>query len=173
MVLAWSCPAAAQDEAAASDGSVRFLVAENFWADWDPYNHSAQIQRRLEAQIFDYLVDFPDTKGDPVPMLATEWTPIDDMTWEFTLRDGVTFQDGSAFDAADVKTSIELASGTSCGRVPTAPKYPACRPVNGFPRPSRSSMTRPSGSSAKHPSRASSRSSAPRPSSAPTTSGTT
>lgn len=111
LALGATIPAAAQDDQTAAGDDVRFLVAENFWADWDPYNHTAQIQRRLEAQIFDYLVDLPDTKGDPVAMLATEWTPVDDTTWEFTLRDDVTFHDGSAFDAADVKASIELASG--------------------------------------------------------------
>jgi len=74
-------------------GSVRFLIAENFWADWDPYQHTAQSQGRIEAQIFDYLVDFPDTDAPPVPMLATEWTQIDDRTWEFKLREGVTFND--------------------------------------------------------------------------------
>lgn len=111
LVLGATIPVTAQDEETAPGGDVRFLVAENFWADWDPYNHTAQIQRRLEAQIFDYLVDLPDTQGDPIAMLATEWTPVDDMTWEFTLRDDVTFHDGSTFDAADVKASIELASG--------------------------------------------------------------
>jgi peptide/nickel transport system substrate-binding protein len=94
-------------------GSVRFLIAENFWADWDPYQHTAQSQGRIEAQIFDYLVDFPDTGAPPVPMLATEWTRIDDRTWEFKLREGVTFHDGSTFDAEDVKASIELASGAT------------------------------------------------------------
>ena len=94
-------------------GSVRFLIAENFWADWDPYQHTAQSQGRIEAQIFDYLVDFPKTDEPPVPMLATEWTQIDDHTWEFKIREGVTFHDGSTFDAADVKASIELASGAT------------------------------------------------------------
>ena len=94
-------------------GSVRFLIAENFWADWDPYQHTAQSQGRIEAQIFDYLVDFPNTDEPPVPMLATEWTQIDDRTWEFKLREGVIFHDGSTFDAADVKASIELASGAT------------------------------------------------------------
>jgi peptide/nickel transport system substrate-binding protein len=92
---------------------VRFLIAENFWADWDPYQHTAQSQGRIEGQIFDYLVDNPDTNSPPVPMLATEWTWIDDRTWEFKLREGVTFHDGSTFDAEDVKASIELASGAS------------------------------------------------------------
>ena len=111
MVAMAAAPAVAQDEAAGSDDSVRFLTAEDFVTGWDPYQHAIQIQRRIEAQLFDYLVDFPDTKGDPEPRLASEWTPIDDTTWEFTLQDGVTFHDGSPFDAEDVKASIELASG--------------------------------------------------------------
>jgi peptide/nickel transport system substrate-binding protein len=94
-------------------GSVRFLIAENFWADWDPYQHQAQSQRRIEDQIFDGLVDFPDTSAPPVPMLATEWTQVDDRTWEFKLREGVRFHDGSDFEAEDVKASIELASGAT------------------------------------------------------------
>jgi peptide/nickel transport system substrate-binding protein len=94
-------------------GMVRFLIAENFWADWDPYQHTAQSQGRIEGQIFDYLVDFPDTSEGAVPMLATGWSQIDDRTWEFTLREGVTFHDGSDFNAEDVKASIELASGAT------------------------------------------------------------
>ncbi|MEQ8877015.1 MAG: ABC transporter substrate-binding protein [Phycisphaerales bacterium] len=37
--------------------------------------------------------------GELAPMLATSWERIDDTTWRFTLREGVTFHDGSAFDA--------------------------------------------------------------------------
>ena len=46
-------------------------------------------------------------------MLATSWRPIDDLTWEFELRDGVSFHDGQQFTAEDVKASLELASGFS------------------------------------------------------------
>jgi peptide/nickel transport system substrate-binding protein len=110
MVVALAAaPAAIAQDGEGSD--VRFLTAEDFVVGWDPYNHAIQAQMRIEAQLFDYLVDFPDVKGDPIPMLASAWTPIDDTTWEFTLQEGVTFHDGSAFDAADVKASIELASG--------------------------------------------------------------
>ena len=112
IVLLLAAFGVAQD-AAGPSGSVRFLIAENFWADWDPYQHTAQSQNRIEGQIFDYLVDVPDTAAPPVPMLATGWTQLDDRTWEFTLRQGVTFHDGSAFDAADVKASIELSSGAT------------------------------------------------------------
>src|SRR5690606_9092456 len=99
--------------AATGDGeTVRFLMAENFWADWVPYSSTALSQKRLERQIYDYLVDFPT--GDlsqPEPSLATSWEQIDDTTWEFTLRDDVVFHDGQPLTAADVKASVELASG--------------------------------------------------------------
>ncbi|MGM0875693.1 MAG: nickel ABC transporter substrate-binding protein [Bacillota bacterium] len=39
--------------------------------------------------------------------LAEKWETTDNITWEFTIRDGVTFQDGAKLDAAGVKASIE------------------------------------------------------------------
>ncbi|MFT6225256.1 MAG: peptide/nickel transport system substrate-binding protein [Paracoccaceae bacterium] len=45
------------------------------------------------------------------PALATAWEPIGaGEGWRFTLRQGVTFQDGSAFDAQDVLFSYQRAS---------------------------------------------------------------
>ncbi|TNY43385.1 ABC transporter substrate-binding protein, partial [Streptococcus pyogenes] len=45
------------------------------------------------------------------PALATSWQPIGDGAgWRFTLREGVTFHDGSAFTAEDVLFSYERAS---------------------------------------------------------------
>ncbi|RNB82394.1 glutathione ABC transporter substrate-binding protein [Brevibacillus fluminis] len=40
------------------------------------------------------------------PLLATEWKQLDDRTWEFKLRQGVTFHDGTPFTAAAVKKTI-------------------------------------------------------------------
>jgi peptide/nickel transport system substrate-binding protein len=37
--------------------------------------------------------------GNIQPNLATSWTRTDDLTWTFTLKDGVKFQDGTALDA--------------------------------------------------------------------------
>jgi peptide/nickel transport system substrate-binding protein len=105
-------------------GSVRFLIAENFWADWEPYQSTAQSQARLEEQIYDYLVDFPT--GDlsaPEPMLATSWEQVDDTTWEFELQDGVKFHEGQDFTSTDVKTSIELASGATKTETVTAQNW--------------------------------------------------
>lgn len=45
------------------------------------------------------------------PALATSWEPIGDGEgWRFNLRQGVTFHDGSTFDAEDVVFSYERAS---------------------------------------------------------------
>ncbi len=107
-------PTDTTDEGEGEEDVVRFLMAENFWADWVPYSSTALSQKRLERQIYDYLVDFPS--GDlsqPEPSLATSWEQIDDTTWEFSLRDDVVFHDGQPLTAADVKASVELASGFS------------------------------------------------------------
>lgn len=45
------------------------------------------------------------------PRLATSWEDMGGGTWRFTLRDGVTFSDGSAFDAEDVAHSIARTTG--------------------------------------------------------------
>lgn len=41
------------------------------------------------------------------PLLAKRWENLDDYTWRFYLQEGVTFSDGSLFDASDVKFTIE------------------------------------------------------------------
>ena len=51
--------------------------------------------------LFDNLI-FRDRDLNLQPMLATEWTQVDDLTWEFTLREGVTFPNGEPFGADDV-----------------------------------------------------------------------
>ncbi|WP_427869362.1 ABC transporter substrate-binding protein [Leucobacter luti] len=49
-----------------------------------------------------------DADGKIVPWLATEWEAADDgLSWDFTLRDDVTFTDGTPFNAEAVKANIE------------------------------------------------------------------
>jgi peptide/nickel transport system substrate-binding protein len=95
-------------------GSVRFLVAETFWADWHPYQTSAQIAIRIGQQLFDHLVEVETADVSRFsPGLAKTWKQLDDLTWEFVLQEGVKFHDGKEFTAEDVKASIELASGAT------------------------------------------------------------
>ena len=53
----------------------------------------------------------PDT-GELQPGLATDWQQIDDTTWRFNLREGVTFHDGTPFDAEAAKYSIDRSMNT-------------------------------------------------------------
>ena len=109
---------------AQGSGEVRFLVAEAFWANWHPYLHTAQIQSRIEQQIFDPLVRVEsDDIAALSPALAETWQNVDETTWEFTLRQGVTFHNGQPFTAADVKASIELATGATAEETSSAADF--------------------------------------------------
>lgn len=44
--------------------------------------------------------------NDLVPELATSWEQVDDLTWRFQLREGVTFHDGSPFNAEAAASSL-------------------------------------------------------------------
>jgi len=82
----------------------------------DPHFHNVTPNNNVAAHIFDYLV-LRDERQKPVPGLAESWKTIDPLTWEFKLRKGVKFHDGSDFTAADVVASIE--------RVPLVPNSPS------------------------------------------------
>nr|WP_309229383.1 ABC transporter substrate-binding protein [Blastococcus sp. TML/M2B] len=69
----------------------------------DPHVTTAYASFQVLENVYDTLV-VPDPEDLTMqPSLATEWsTSEDDLEWRFTLRDGVTFHDGSEFDSADV-----------------------------------------------------------------------
>lgn len=75
-------------------------------ASMDPHYTATSANAEATKQIFDTLLR-ADNNLQIQPSLATEWTAIDDSTWEFKLREGVKFHDGSDFTAEDVKFSIE------------------------------------------------------------------
>ncbi len=50
-----------------------------------------------------------DANGDAQPALATRWQQLDELTWRFTLRDGVKFHDGSDFTAGAVVKALTAA----------------------------------------------------------------
>lgn len=57
-------------------------------------------------KVYETLV-VPDKNMEPQPLLAKEWKQLDDVTWEFKLREGVKFHDGAPFNADAVKTNFE------------------------------------------------------------------
>jgi peptide/nickel transport system substrate-binding protein len=67
----------------------------------------AAIPQVLLNNVYEGLVSVDDD-GKIEPALATKWTVSEDQkTYDFTLRDGVTFSNGDKFDADAVKFSIE------------------------------------------------------------------
>jgi peptide/nickel transport system substrate-binding protein len=72
----------------------------------DPHFTATGTHAEALKHIFDTLV----WSGDQLqiePGLAESWKQLDPVTWEFKLRKGVKFHDGSEFTAQDVVFSIE------------------------------------------------------------------
>ncbi len=68
----------------------------------------AAIPEALLVNVYEGLVQLNQETGDIEPALAETWTVSPDgLVYDFTLRDGVTFSNGEAFTADDVKFSIE------------------------------------------------------------------
>ncbi|MEA2789128.1 MAG: peptide/nickel transport system substrate-binding protein [Acetobacteraceae bacterium] len=82
----------------------------------EPQNNSSYSHEVLLA-LYDGLVRM-DNAGAPGPGLAESWTRNDDLTEiSFKLRHGVTFHDGTRFDAEAVKLNLErnIALGRRAG----------------------------------------------------------
>ncbi|WP_296419110.1 ABC transporter substrate-binding protein [Pseudooctadecabacter sp.] len=76
----------------------------------DPTGGAAQaIDSVLYSNVFEGLTRFM-ADGSVVPGLAESWDISEDgLTYTFALRSGVTFHDGTAMDAEDVKFSLDRA----------------------------------------------------------------
>ncbi len=75
----------------------------------DPHTTSDGGNAKVIRQIYETLIR---VNADDVallePALATEWSTADDgLSMRFTLREGVTFHDGAAFDANAAKLSLD------------------------------------------------------------------
>lgn len=61
----------------------------------------------VQSKLFEGLI-YLDKEGKAQPQLATKWeVSADQLTYTFTLREGVKWHDGQAFTADDVKWSLE------------------------------------------------------------------
>lgn len=72
----------------------------------DNAKHRSTIDINYASQIFDPLCSLDD-QGNPQPSLALSHRLIDETTWEFKLRRGVKFHNGTVMTAKDVKFSID------------------------------------------------------------------
>jgi peptide/nickel transport system substrate-binding protein len=95
-LLAGAIPATAQTLNVAVGGAFTSM---------DPHYHNLGPNNVLTSYVFSSLLR-PDPKYTPEPDLAVSWQTISPTEWEFKLRDGVTFSDGTPFTADDVVFSF-------------------------------------------------------------------
>jgi peptide/nickel transport system substrate-binding protein len=107
LALSPAAPAAAQELVVGLSTPVTSL---------DPHFHNLTPNNNVADHVFEKLVT-KDAKEQLRPGLAESWKALDELTWEFRLRKGVKWHDGSDFTAADVIESIK--------RIPTVPNSPA------------------------------------------------
>ncbi len=74
----------------------------------DPHAANESPTHSASRKIYDVLY-YNDKDMKMTPWLATSFKLTNPTTWEFSLRKGVKFHDGSPFTAADVKFSFERA----------------------------------------------------------------
>lgn len=87
----------------------------------DPHWTQLSADLQVQEHIFEKLVGL-DSASQPIPGLAVSWAPIDDTTWEFKLREGVTWHDGEDFNADDVIFSFDRLKGGISG-APASPAF--------------------------------------------------
>ena len=69
----------------------------------------------VRSNITEPLVERNADTGDLEPKLADSWEQTSDTVWTFRIRPGVTFSDGSAFDAEDAAFSIDRTVNSTIG----------------------------------------------------------
>lgn len=92
----------------------------------DPHFFNSFATNSSLRHIFDSLTERDHTLAVR-PGLALSWRLVDPLTWEFTLKQGVRFHDGSAFTLDDFAATLR--------RVPNVPNSPAL--FSPFTRPIR------------------------------------
>ena len=81
----------------------------------DPHYVNLFPNNGVAEHIYNKLVTL-DSDSRLIPDLAESWKTVDPTTWEFKLRKGVKFHDGSDFTAADVVFSYDRV-----GKIPNSP----------------------------------------------------
>ena len=94
------------EETAAAEGGTLTLAIPSDAVSMDPHGSNDVPSEQIRDTIYEPLLT-QDENFEIVPVLAEEYEQVDDTTWQFKLREGVTFHDGSEFNADVVKANIE------------------------------------------------------------------
>jgi peptide/nickel transport system substrate-binding protein len=98
----------AMEDAPASGADTFVFAASADPFTLNPFYASDGETFRVMRQIYEGLTAAKPCSADPGPGLATDWNAHEDgMTFDFTLREGVTFHDGTPFNAEAVCWNFE------------------------------------------------------------------
>ncbi|MBB6576442.1 peptide/nickel transport system substrate-binding protein [Comamonas odontotermitis] len=84
---------------------------------WDIHAQNVGVNNSVHRAVYEALVEYNSQTQKPEPSLAAKWERINPKQLRVTLRDGVTFSDGSPLTADDVKFSLERAKAKTSGFV--------------------------------------------------------
>ncbi len=84
----------------------------------DPHTGSSGADHQTLYSLYDRLVHFQFDSLEFTPGLATSWEFTDDTTLVFTLREGVTFHDGTPFNAEAVAYNVDRVQNHPNTKVP-------------------------------------------------------
>jgi peptide/nickel transport system substrate-binding protein len=107
-LLVTTAPSASAQSSPKPGGSVTYGLESETGGGWCPSTARLAISGiEVGAAIYDTLM-VPNTKNEMVPYLAESVEPNAEFTeWKITLRDGITFHDGTALDSAALVRNFE------------------------------------------------------------------
>ncbi|WP_188703182.1 ABC transporter substrate-binding protein [Microbacterium nanhaiense] len=101
------------------DGVLKIGVLNDIGQVPDPDIYYSGNGLAITTNVYEGLVQYEpgnETEAVIAPLLAESWESNDDFTeWTFALREGVTFHDGTKFDATAVGASFERRSNVNAG----------------------------------------------------------
>src|SRR6056297_1911025 len=88
-------------------GSIGVAIPTDISETIDPHKATGALTFEILYNIYEGLIQV-DKDGQLVGLLATDWSISDDgLQYEFKLKKGVKFHDGSSFTSVDVKYTYE------------------------------------------------------------------
>ena len=74
----------------------------------NPYDHASVVSGYMNQLTFNSLFKIDTETLQPIPDLVESYENVDDVTWNFKLKEGIQFHDGTDLTAEDVKASLEF-----------------------------------------------------------------
>jgi peptide/nickel transport system substrate-binding protein len=104
-IILSACGAGGSGTSSSSGTEVTIALPEEprTLASWNAYSNDGH---PILRNVGEALLNRDPVSNDLVPELALSWTQVDPTNWQFTLREGVKFQDGSDFNAQSAADAL-------------------------------------------------------------------